>query len=97
MTILVYTKDEALADELSATPPNGVKIEVGRLATLSASGHDSLALIITLSRDVAVGVFSAWLYDKIKGKGCRVEYRKKEVQQEVHIIQRVIEEERSED
>ena len=92
MTIEVLNVDQALADSIVSTAPNGVTVQVMALKPLSTGQDEILALFISLARDVSVGVFSAWLYDKIKGKPAKIEYRRKQINCQQGEIRRVVEE-----
>jgi hypothetical protein len=92
MMFNVLNVDRDLADSMAATAPAGVRVQIVTLKPLSAGQSEILGLFISLARDVSVGVFSAWLYDKIKGKPAKIEYRRKEIHCEQGEIRRVVEE-----
>jgi hypothetical protein len=92
MTLLIYTSDKDLAEQLTQSAPKGVDASKRKLTLLSADSPEILWITLGLAKDVAVGVFSAWLYDKIKGKSCHVEYRRKEIECDEKSIRRIVEE-----
>ena len=65
-TVYITTSDDDLSQELQKANLPGVEV-LTRL-TAAVSYDQVIQHIVHLSSDVAVGVFSAWLYDKIKKK-----------------------------
>lgn len=65
-TVHIITSDNGLSDELLKANLPGVEVLIR--ATAAINYDQVIHHIIHLSSDVAVGVFAAWLYDKIKKK-----------------------------
>lgn len=65
--IMLITSDKELFGSLVSGAPDGVKISV--FHTRAVEVEEVARFIISFASDVAVGVFSAWLYDRMKGSG----------------------------
>lgn len=64
--IMLTTADKELFRALMSSAPDGVRASVfhTRAVDVETIGR----IIISFSSDVAVGIFSAWLYDRMKGR-----------------------------
>ena len=65
--IMLLTSDSELVRELLAGAPVGVKASM--LHTRAVEVESVARFVISFVSDVAVGVFSAWLYDRMKNRG----------------------------
>ena len=71
----------------------GVSVEIPPIYERRDLGGENIALaIITLAASVPAGLFTAFLYDKIKGKSAKITINRKEVHIDKGEIRRVIEE-----
>ena len=64
--IMFTTADKELSRALMSNIPEGVRASV--LHTRAVDFEPIARFIISFSSDVAVGLFSAWLYDRMKGR-----------------------------
>jgi hypothetical protein len=65
--IMLLTSERELVRELLAGTPEGVKASM--FHTRAIEFEELARFVISFASDVAVGVFSAWLYDRIKKGG----------------------------
>jgi hypothetical protein len=88
-------------DMQAATTPAGVTVRVRSAAfAMKAQGPDVITLTIELAGDVAIGVLSAWLYDRLSKRGhgriTALRTRRRRVTRVTpEIVEQLIEEERS--
>jgi hypothetical protein len=70
MKISIRTFDPSLGSTLRASAPAGVTVErppvVGRKGLGYETAHEIMVLAAGIGKDVAVGVFASWLYDRLK-------------------------------
>jgi hypothetical protein len=64
---MISTSDKEIFSALVSGVPEGVKASV--LQTRAAEIESIVRVVISFASDVAVGVFSAWLYDRMKDRG----------------------------
>ena len=64
--IMLLTSDEELFRALVSDAPDGVKASI--VHTRAVEFESVARFVISFSSDVAVGIFSAWLYDRMKGR-----------------------------
>ena len=83
----IEARDEFLANSF----PDGVSYSIDALNSGDGDYH-TFVVFLDIARDVGVGLVSAWLYDKIKHKPAKIEYRRKEIHCKEGEIRRVIEE-----
>jgi hypothetical protein len=73
MTIRVLSYHPGLRYFLQTTAPAGVAVECPPAIEKRGVGHDTLfevlIVVADVGKDVAVGILSAWLYEKIKDYG----------------------------
>lgn len=62
--IMLLTSERKLVRELLAGTPDGVKASM--FYTRAIEVEEVARFVISFASDVAVGVFSSWLYDRIK-------------------------------
>jgi hypothetical protein len=65
--IMLLTSDGELVRELLAGVPGGVKASM--FHTRAVEFESIARFVISFASDVSVGVFSAWLYDRMKDRG----------------------------
>jgi hypothetical protein len=65
-------ESNSIEEGMAREAPGGARVELGRMPMGKRWGgltHDALpmaAVLLSFGRDVAVGLFAAWLYDKLK-------------------------------
>lgn len=65
--IMLSTSDGDLVRELLAGVPDGAKASM--CYTRAVEVEPIARFVISFASDVAIGVFSAWLYDRMKNRG----------------------------
>lgn len=65
--IMLSTSDGELVRAMLAGVPDGVKASM--FHTRAVEVESVARFVISFASDVAVGVFSAWLYDRMKNRG----------------------------
>lgn len=65
--IMLSSSDRNLVRELMSGTPEGVKASM--FYTRAIEVEEVARFVISFASDIAVGVFSAWLYDRIKKGG----------------------------
>src|ERR1039458_9614203 len=101
MPIIILTEDEAVADALKDSAPEGVRVAIdhplpqsGRRRTRSYHG---ITVTIHFVRDHALtigeAVFASWLYDVIKGKTAKIFHWGECIAPEEPAIRRLVQEE----
>lgn len=65
--IMLSTSDRELFKALISGVPEGIEASV--FYTRAAEIESVARVVISFASDIAVGVFSAWLYDRMKDRG----------------------------
>jgi hypothetical protein len=89
-------KNGRLSSRTVVEAPGGVKVEYqGSLVRKSFGIPEVLQLIVEVSKDVEIGLFSAWLYDKVQNRPVeRITIRRTEITEITEAgIRKVLEEE----
>jgi hypothetical protein len=101
MPITILTEDEAVADALKDSAPDGVRVSI-RYPVPQSGGrmtraYDGITVTIHFVRDHALtigeAIFASWLYDVIKGKAAKVFHRGEHIAPEEPAIRRLVQEE----
>ena len=71
--------------------PGGAALAISEMRFQKALGaHETLVVLLHVGRDTALGVLSAWLYDKLKGRTRKLTINRIEVIVEQSEIRRVL-------
>ena len=93
MSLIIYTSDEAVADAIAASRPDGITIEKAKLVPLSVGQAEIWTLFVHVVGDISMALAAHWLYDAVKEKACRIEKRGQEVHPQEDAIRRAFEDE----
>ena len=99
--IEIATKDSVLIYDLMEKKEahSGMVSSVASGATLRLNSHlireafgvpEILQLTLSIGKDVAIEVFAAWLYDKLKGRAIKLEIDQTEIQIDKGEIKKII-------
>lgn len=74
----------------AAVPGDGVLVFEGAVIRKAFGIPETLEFLLKTGKEVAVGLLSAWLYDRLKGRAVRLRINRTEVQLDGEAIKRVL-------
>ena len=103
MILEIETDDRGLAFDLFETrelsvgketaPVDGIRIKYnGTLFKAALHFPETINLILDIAKNVGIGLFTAWLYDKLKGKNVKLRIDGEDVNLSPEEIERKIKE-----
>lgn len=101
MFIEIDTFDRRLCGDLLGTstvsagasvlvPGGGALVFEGAVIRKAVGIPETLEFLFNCGKDVAVGLFSAWLYDRLRGRAVRLRVNRIEVELDGEAIKRVL-------
>ncbi len=82
---------ELEANKSATEIPGGARLELGTVYFRKGFGFpETIHAMLAVGRDVGIGLASAWLYDKLKGRATSVRINRIEVRLDKGEIERVI-------
>src|SRR5690348_827031 len=89
----LFAPSPSVSSGMTMTTPGNATLVLGEMyGWKSVGAHEVITLVLRAGGDVGVGLLSAWLYDKLKGRAKSLRINRRVVEIEEGLIRRVIEE-----